>query len=210
MKPETPFADVEPETVIESEELYERYRCLVLSLARKYRRRAYGLITFEDLVQEGWLGVARGYRTFRTGHGASLNGHIGNHINWAISNSIVRVRGHVGSGRDRERSFTCSGIEDPAAQLVAQSPTGVRRREARAILHTLTKRGSRRAKCVAFLYYFRFGTFDAVAAKLGVSSTRVQQIVGAAFTGNKREGGLANRLRYAGRALELARLREAS
>lgn len=85
-------------TLPEKDELYEKFKGLVLQLANKYRHIGT-VIEFGDLVQMGFEGLIKSHNTYNPKGGASFATYAHQGITFEIRNGISKVIGKKDSPR---------------------------------------------------------------------------------------------------------------
>jgi RNA polymerase sigma factor (sigma-70 family) len=165
-----------------SDESVLKWQPMVYGQARYFCRRAFTL-SFEDLVQEGWIGVIEALETFDASFGCKLSG-------WVHQRVTSRMMDfHREHGRSwpvrisrRERVFPVScALKETSSFPCPQPLANFRRVEAQADLEILFS--AQPPRSLAILRALASGeSKTSIARAQGLSASRVSQLVKQSFS----------------------------
>lgn len=177
------------------EEAYKKFWKLVPWTFEKHRRKLRHHGYYDDLQQEGWIGVEYALRYWKPDGGAKLSSFVANNIHWAMMHALrdwkfgpktsgvaapFKILNFTDTQRFQEDSNSIGrdDMEPPAPPVLPHE-----RRDARRMLKRLAPDATRRELLVIFLHYFRGQTLEVIASRLGVTRERVRQLIVSAFNG---------------------------
>lgn len=158
-------------------ELVEKNMGLVYYIARSFQKSTTGGIEYDDLVQEGMVGLVKAARTFDESRGFLFSTYAGNCIQKEILAYMKRQRKHKRSISINQDIRGTDGDGAPMEEILGYSQKEYENVWKRDLLERCIRSLNQSQREIVLLYYGKGLKQKEIAKQLGISQGQVCRII---------------------------------